>query len=131
MNIQKKMTLLTIFLWLFILALIAGPIRWEFAHTYAHWVEGLGNNLPVPTTIIGLPILGLDYSGLSSVFLSSIIWLVIWGIPLFLLILFARASQAEQIRDIAIFGGGLYLCVFTGICAYLIFSLWLPFAYLG
>jgi len=131
MIVQKKITFLIAFLWLMILVLFCGPIRWEFAHTYAHWVEGLGDNLPVPTIMIGLPLLGLSYSGLESIILSSLIWLVIWGVPLYLLLQLTRTSRVEQVRDLILFGGGLYACILIVICAFFFFSLWLPFSYLG
>lgn len=132
MIIQNKIALLMIILWLFVLALVCGPIRWEFSHTYAHWVEGLSTkDLPVPTAMLGLPLLGLDYPGLESIILSSLVWLVIWGGPLVLLLKLIRTSNVEKIRDLILLGGGLYICFFTGICAFFFFSLWLPFSHLG
>lgn len=131
MFVQKKIALLIVILWLLLLALVCGPIRWEFAHTYAHWVEGLGDNLPVSSTMVGLPLLGLSYSGLESIILSSLVWLAIWGGPLYLLLKLTRTSKVEQIRDLTLFGGVLYACILIGICAFFFFSLWLPFGYLG
>lgn len=127
---QKKWILLTVGLWLLllVLVLVCVPIRWELAHSYAHLIKDTGNELPALTIKLGLPLLGIAYSGVGSIFISLAIWLILWGGILFILFKLARASTTEQIRDIMVIQGGFYGSIVVIISILFIFSLWLPFS---
>ena len=131
MLIQKIFALLMVIIWLVLLAFVCGPVRWDFSHTYAHWIEGLGIALPRPTLLIGLPILGLAYPDIWSVILSIIIWITLWGAPLYMLFHLIRTQKEQQIHDLILYGAGLYGCIVMLISTIVAFSLWLPFSYLG
>ena len=117
-------------IWLVTLAFIAGPARWELAHTYQRLITELGDSLPLLTSIIGLPVLGLGASTFLSIVVRVLFWGVIWVTPLILLIGVWKASTREVLSDWLLFGGALYAVLMTLFMALVIVSLLLPFGLL-
>jgi hypothetical protein len=123
-------------LWLALLGLITGPLRWEFAHSYAHWIAGLGDTLPLPTYYLGLPLLGLPSPG-GSIWTGAPVWpavlcgLIAWAGPLLLLLGVWRAPSRLALLEWLLLAGGAYALALLAIGLGALFSLWLPFGLLA
>jgi hypothetical protein len=117
-------------LWLAMLGLIAGPLRWEFAHSYGHWIAGLGDALPLPTFYLGLPLLGLSPPAAPG-WPAALCGLIAWGGPLVLLAGVWRAPSRLALLEWLLLGGGGYALLMLGIGVAVLFSLWLPFSLLA
>jgi len=122
---------ITLMIWLGTLAFVAGPVRWEFAHTYDHWMEGLGDSLPSPTKNVGLPFLGLGHSSLAASILIGLFWAIAWLSPVGLLIGIWRTRSDHALSDWLLYGGALYCSLMFLASVVILLSLWLPFALLG
>ena len=130
MSLPRALATTALLIWLAALALASGPVRWELAHTYEHWIDGAGSSLPVLTTAVSLPVLGLSSSSLPSIAVRTLFWGLAWLGPATLLIGVWRARSREGLSDCLLFGGALYAA--SIILAVLLVSvgLWLPFSLL-
>ncbi len=108
-----------------------GLFRAEYYNAYYLIIAITWTLVTVKNNLAKIALVCLFSLGVISTFISLIIWIIIWGGPLVLLIKLIQASNLEQIRDLILLGGGLYLSILIGICAFFFFSLWLPFSYLG
>lgn len=131
MSLRRVLGSIVIVVWLGTLAFIAGPARWELAHTYEHWIEGLGKNLPTLTTIVGLPILGVGTPSVTSMLVRGLFWAFSWLGPAALLIGAWRIKSQQTLAEWFLYGGALYLAVMLLALAVVMVGLWLPFALLG
>lgn len=122
---------IAIVVWLGTLAFIAGPARWEFAHTYEHWIEGLGTALPTLTTTVGLPILGIGTPSMTSGLQRGLFWAFAWLGPVGLLIGVWRIKSQQTLAEWFLYGGALYLALMLLAFAVTAVSLWIPFSLLG
>jgi hypothetical protein len=116
--------------WLAALIFVAGPARWEFAHSYRHLVSGLGNMLPVPTLLIGLPVLGLGEPTPGTVAVRVLFWLIVWSGPAALLSVVWRVSDARMTQWL-LAGAMLYGALIVLLTVIVVFSLLLPFGLLS
>lgn len=130
MKIRKTVVLLVILVWVAGLAFLAGPVRWELANTYAHVISDVGNNLPMLTMHVALPLLGL--SGPSPYALAVQIGVGCWlGLGL-LVLAFAllRAKTPADLGEWLLYGGTLYCSVAFLFAVIFIVSLLLPWGLL-
>lgn len=125
---RKVLATAAVVLWLATLALISGPARWEFAHTYAHWIEGAERDLPSLTRAIALPVLGLTDSTFSP---TALLYLAaVWLWPLAALWFIWRAPSRTTLQEIMSFSIALYGTLVFLASALLALGLWLPFSLL-
>ena len=127
---NKILATLVIGLWLVVLGFVSGPMRWEFQHTYAHWIEGAGADLPSLTKSFALPVLGLGSSGAGAVLLRCLVWSVSWLLPLFLLVRVWRSASRLRLVEVVLMGGLGYGSAMALLTALLALGLWLPFSLL-
>jgi len=118
-------------LWIVTLALLAGPVRWEFAHSYSHQIAGAGADLPTPTLDLALPILGLGAGSLAASLVKLLFWGICWLGPGLMLLGVWRAASPEAVLERFVFGGALYGSLMLLLAIALAVSLWLPFGLLG
>jgi hypothetical protein len=131
MMLRRVLGSIAIVVWLGTLAFVAGPARWELAHTYEHWIEGLGKNLPALTTTVGLPILGVGTPSMTARLLRGFFWAFAWLSPVGLLIGVWRIKSQQALAEWFLYGGALYLAVMLLAFAVTVVSLWIPFGLLG
>ncbi|MGV8039734.1 MAG: hypothetical protein AB2L07_06560 [Thermoanaerobaculaceae bacterium] len=130
MRVRRVLGSIVIVVWLGTLAFVAGPARWELAHTYEHWIDGLGKNLPALTTIVGLPILGVGTPSMTSTLLRVPFWAFAWLGPVGLLIGAWRIESQQALAEWFLYGGALYLAVMLLAFVVMAVSLWIPFSLL-
>lgn len=120
-----------VLLWTATLALLAGPVRWEFAHSYAHWVAPARETLPAPTDTVALAVLGLAGDSVSTALVQLLFWGIAWVGPAAILVGVWRAESAESVLERFVFGGALYASLMLLLSLVVAVSLWLPFGLLG
>jgi len=130
MSGRQRLAALPLLLWMLLLGMIAGPIRWEFAHTYSHWIAGVEDALPTPTRLIGLPLLDLGETNLLTLLTTGLCWGIVWGGPVALLAGIRRTSSREGLLEWLLYGGSLYAVLLLAVATAAAFSLWLPFSLL-
>ena len=127
---RKALGSLALLIWLGTLAFVSGPVRWEYAHSYAHLVEDAGNELPLLTVVIALPVLGLASPTFGSVLLQLVFWSVTWLGPVAILFGVWRAENQSLVTDRLVYGGGLYGSVIVLFATLVAVSLRMPFWFL-
>ncbi len=116
--------------WLIALVLVSGPVRWELSHTYEHWIEGVGSDLPALTTAVALPVLGIGPSRPSGLLVRWVFWTVLWLGPAPLLLLVWRSDAQRRLLEVLVLGGGGYAGVVVLFAIVVAMGLWLPFSLL-
>jgi len=129
MRADRILSFSVIVIWLITLIFVAGPVRWEFAHSYGHWISGIGDELPLPTALIGLPILNIGEVSPSSIAVRVVFWSAVWLGPIILLLGVWRAIP-ENVANWMLYGGVLYATIVISLAIAICFSLWLPFSLL-
>ena len=118
-------------LWLVVLAFVSGPMRWEFQHTYAHWIGDLdGNTLPTLTGTVSLPILGIGEPGLGRLLVRCVFWGVVWLVPCAIIFVVCRAKTRQNLVEALLLSAIGYVAALALFSAVLMLGLWLPFALL-
>ncbi len=117
-------------IWLAVVALVWGPVRWEFAHTYQHWIEDWESHLPVLTTAVSLPVLGLGSSTVASFLVRTLFWGLAWLGPAILLLGVWRARTPESLTELLLLGWPLYAASLLLLLVLVILGLWIPFGLL-
>ena len=124
---RRLIALASLLIWLLILAFLTGPVRSEYAHTYAHRIQPL-DSIPVITNVVGLRLLGLG----RSTFLANVVVVVMCGVtwigPIVLLVQSWRVDTREMLSDWLLYGGLLYATIMGLFLLLVAFSLWLPFS---
>jgi len=127
---RKIAASVVVLLWVGTLALLAGPVRWEFAHTYSHWVGPAGTALPAPTLVVALPVLGLAPNSFAAAGVQLLFWGISWLGPAAILAGVWRAASPEIALERFLFGGALYGSLMLLLALVLAVSLLLPFGLL-
>ena len=131
MMLRRILSSVVIIVWLGTLAFVAGPARWEFAHTYEHWMDGMEMYVPELTSIVGLPFLDLGNPSLMSSILRGLFWAFAWLSPVGLLVGIWRIKSPQALSDWLLYGGALYLSIMLLAFVVIAVSLWIPFSLLG
>lgn len=129
-TIKQALGSVILLVWFITLAFISGPVRWEVAHTYQHLVDRLENSLPLPTKVVGLPVLGLGALTPLSIAIVMVFWGVAWLGPVFLLLGIWRTTTWKALSDWLMLGGTFYTSTMFLFVVVIVFSLWLPFGLL-
>lgn len=119
-----------ILIWFITLGFVCGPLRWEFAHTYRNLINGFEDSLPVLTTVLGLPVLGIGDQTFMSIFVVVVLGGITWLGPATLLVGVWRFPNREKFSDWLLFGGSLYVAIILLFTILLAVSFWLPFSLL-
>ena len=118
----------TIVLWLLLL-LFVSFLRYEFSHTYSHWIEGL--DLPALTQALSAPVLGLpEPLGAAATCASWVFWSLLWLAPIALGVAVVRAPDEEAALRTWVSWAPLYAVFVTLAFLVVAVGLWLPFALL-
>jgi len=131
LRLPRALATAALLIWLATLAFVSGPARWEFAHTYEHWIDGLENSLPMLTKEVSLPVLGLGPSSLPSLLVRTVFWGLAWLGPLALLAWVWRSGSRQQLSECFLMGGTLYGASMLLATLLVLVGLWLPFSLLG
>ncbi len=128
MRAKKLLFFLTTIFWYGFLVLVS-MFRVAFSHTYQHWLPS-GTEMPFPTKLLALPLMGMQHSGIGDTLLFYTYWIILWVIPGILLSLAMRQTEPLKAMEIWIYGWSVYF-VFALLSLFLIASaLWLPFSLL-
>lgn len=130
-TIKQALGSVILLVWFITLAFISGPVRWEVAHTYQHLVDRLENSLPLPTKVVGLPVLGLGaLTPLSIAYSYGVLGGCLVGSGVFAPRNMACATTWKALSDWLMLGGTLYTSTMFLFVVVIVFSLWLPFGLL-
>ncbi len=127
MRTRKSIATAALAVWLSVIALAFGPVRWAFGHWFEHLIEGADGSLPALTADVSLPVLGIGPSTVSSGLVRLLFWGFVWLGPLALLIGVWRATSREALSDLLVYGGGLYATGLAMLVFLTLLGLWLPF----
>ncbi len=130
MTIRKILGTVIILIWLMTLAFISGPARWELAHTYQHLIEDMAESMPLLTSVVGLPILGIEQGRPGSVVVRVLFWGFTWLGPLIRLVGIWRAKARDVLSDWLLYGGTIYCSIMVLLALVIAVSLWIPFGFL-
>jgi len=128
MLVTRLLATVVVVVWILTLLFLAGPVRWELAHTYAHAIGSMRDALPLPTVHVALPILGLGETTPGSLLVRGLFWAFAWSLPI--VVLAGVWRSRGDVMAWLMLGGMLYLSVMAAALAVVAFSLWLPFALL-
>lgn len=116
--------------WIVTLGFIAGPVRWELAHTYGHLIEEAQRSLPLLTRSLSLPVLGIAPSSPAAFITAILFWGFIWLGAAGLLWSIWSAPTRKALLDRFVFGGTFFAGGVFLLFTLTIVGLALPFVYL-
>ena len=120
----------TLALWLAVLALAAGPMRWELQHTYGHLIEGAEEHLPQLTRLVSMPVLGPGGSGPVELLVRIVFWGLTWLGPAAIGLAVWRADSRQSLVEGLLLGSLCYGAMMILVVLLVSFGLWLPFSLL-
>lgn len=127
---RRAIALAGLGLWIAGLAFLSGPVRWELAHTYAHWIEGAEGNLPALTRSFALPILGLAEASFTAAVLTFCFWVALWLGAAAIAWLVWRARSRAELIEVLVLGAAIYGPLVILMLSVFAVGLWLPFSLL-
>jgi hypothetical protein len=125
---RRALALAGLTIWIATLALLSGPARWEIAHTYAHWIDGAEESLPLLTDTVALPVLGLAETNPLSLTVRLLFWGSVWLGALALLRLVWKAQTREHLVEVLVLVAAIYVPLLILLLSVFAVSLWLPFS---
>ena len=128
MKARKSIASVVLLPWVATLIFLSGPVRWELANTTGHLLGGLGDNLPLLTRHLTLPVLGVSHSGAGDVVTAALVWLYVWAGLIWLFVLIWRARDRESLTERLVFGFLFYFGSVFFIGALSLTGALLPFA---
>ena len=108
MKARKWIACVVLLPWVATMIFISGPFRWELANTFGHLIGELGDNLPLLTRHLTLPVLGVSHAGAEDVLTAALVWLYVWAGFIWLFVLIWRAADRESLMERLVFGSLFY-----------------------
>lgn len=130
MKLRKFVATTILLVWIIGIGFLAGPARWELAHTYAHLIGSVRDALPSITIHMALPILGLATPSSLALPVQVLTWGWLSGGPLILLVSVWRQASSSGVTDWLLYGGLVYWSVAFVITSVFLVGLLVPFALL-
>jgi hypothetical protein len=115
-------------LWLCFLTLCFLVLREDCAHTYYHLISESGDNLPLLTVKVSLPILGPDRLDQSYEWIFYFFWGYLFLFPVVVAVFVWRIKDAFRMVEFWVYAMSLYLVFLLGSAVIVGYGLWLPFS---
>lgn len=128
LHVKKLVAMAAVVVWLVLLGLLSGPVRWELRHSYEHRIGASEADLPAPTRTFSLPVLGIGPRGPSELLVQLGFWAVAWLPPVVSLSLVWRATSSRGLLEVLVLGGAGYVALLSLLVTLVVLGLWLPFA---